>query len=97
MMSRLKHEVRILREENNRLRDDIKRMREDYALYHSSLVEIVNLSSLSPTINDIARKALASTGTTGCPAGPIGVDGLTKYVQPTIWNNTTELEGSGDE
>lgn len=86
-MSRLKNEVRILRDENNRLRNEVKRMREDYALYHSSLVEIVNLSSLSPMINDIAREALASTGTTGCPAGPIGVSGLIKE----------EFEGSGDE
>lgn len=78
MMSKLKNEVRVLRDENNRLRDDIKKMREDYALYHISLAEIITLSSLSPTINDIARKALASTGTLGCPAGPIGVDGLTQ-------------------
>ena len=86
-MSRLKNEVRILRDENNRLRNEVKRMREDYALYHSSLVEIVNLSSLSPMINDIARKELVDIGTTGCPAGPIGVNGLTKE----------ELEGSDDE
>ncbi len=96
-MSRLKHEVRILREENNRLRDDIKEIREHCALYHISLAEIITLSSSSPMINDIARKALASTGTTGCPAGPIGVGGLTKYVQPTIWHNTIELEGDDDE
>ena len=86
-MSKLKHELRILRDENQKLRNEVKRMREDYALYHSSLVEIVNLSSLSPMINDIARKALASTGTTGCPVGPIGVNGLTKE----------ELQGSDDE
>ena len=86
-MSKLEHELRILRDENNRLRDGIKKIREDYALYHSSLTEIITLSSSSPTINDIARKALASTGTTGCPAGLIGVDGLTQE----------EIEGSGDE
>ncbi|WP_260315096.1 hypothetical protein [Lactococcus lactis] len=51
------------------------------------MVEIVNLSSLSPMINDIARKALVDIGTTGCPAGPIGVNGLTKE----------ELEWSDDE
>ena len=96
-MSKLKHELRILRDENQKLRNEVEAIRKDYAIYHSALVEIVNLSSLSPMINDIARKALESTGTTGCPAGPIGVDGLTKYVQPTIWHNTTELEGSGDE
>lgn len=87
-MSKLKHELRILRDENNRLRNEVKRMREDYALYHSSLVEIVNLSSLSPMINDIARKVLAGLDIEGgCPVGPIGLNGLTKE----------ELEGSGDE
>ena len=87
MMSKLKHELRILRDENQKLRNEVERIRKDYAIFHSALVEIVNLSSLSPMINDIARKALASTGTTGCPAGPIGVNGLTKE----------ELEGSDDE
>ena len=86
-MSKLKHELRILRDENQKLRNEVERIRKDYAIFHSALVEIVNLSSLSPMINDIAREALASTGTTGCPAGPIGVSGLIKE----------EFEGSGDE
>ena len=43
------------------------------------------------------EKALTAIGGDGCPVSPIGVDGLIKYVQPTIWHNTTELEGSGDE
>ena len=61
--------------------------RKDCDRYRSALVEIINLSSLSPTINDIARKVLDGPETRGCPAGPIGVNGLTKE----------ELEGSGDE
>ncbi|MCT4407653.1 hypothetical protein EFN96_12335 [Lactococcus cremoris] len=32
----------------------------------------------------IAYDALAAIGGDGCPVGPIGVDGLTKYVQTTI-------------
>ena len=86
-MSKLKNELRILRDENQKLRNDVERTRKDYAMHQNALVEIVNLSSLSPMINDIARKALASTGTRGCPAGPIGVNGLTKE----------EIEGGGDE
>ena len=92
-MSKLKHELRILRDENQKLRNEVEAIRKDYAIYHSALVEIVNLSSLSPMINDIARKALAGPGTTGYPAGPIGPvgsigkNGLTKE----------ELEGSGEE
>ncbi|MGV9046241.1 hypothetical protein ACN9S9_10980 [Lactococcus lactis] len=85
-MSKLKHELRILRDENQKLRNDVEGIRKDYAIFHSALVEIVNLSSLSPMINDIARKALIDIGTKGCPAGPIGVSGLTKE----------EFEGSGD-
>ena len=83
-MSKLKNELRNLQDENQNLCNEIKSIREDYGLYHSSLVEIVNLSSLSPTVNDIARKALTSTGTTGCPAGPEGVNG--------IFKNTKELK-----
>lgn len=78
-MSKLKNEVRILQDENNRLRDDIERMREDYALYHISLAEIITLSSLSPMINDIARKALFGLDIEGgCPVGAVGVYGFTK-------------------
>ncbi|MCO0815366.1 hypothetical protein [Lactococcus lactis] len=86
MMSKVEHEVGILRAENFKLRNTIEMNRKDCDRYRSALVEIVNLSSLSPMINDIARKALVDIGTTGCPAGPI-VNGLTKE----------ELEGSGDE
>ncbi len=86
-MSKLKQELRNLRDENQKLRNDVERTRKDYTMCKTALVEIINLSSLSPTINDIARKAVLSTGTTGCPAGPIGVSGLIKE----------ELEGSGDE
>lgn len=86
-MSKVKHELRILRAENQKLRNEIEMVIKHYAIYHSALVEIINLSSLSPMINDIARKALAVPGTTGCPVGSIGKDGLTKE----------ELEGSGDE
>lgn len=86
-MSKLKQELRNLRDENQKLRNEVERTRKDYAMYQSALVEIVNLSSLSPTINDIARKGLAGPGTKGCPAGPEGVYGLTKE----------EIEGSGDE
>ncbi|WP_195362895.1 hypothetical protein [Lactococcus lactis] len=81
------HELRILRDENRRLRNTLEMDRKDCDRYRSALVEIINLSSLSPTINDIARKAVFNTGTTGCPAGPEGVNGLTKE----------EIEGSGDE
>ena len=38
-------------------------------------------------INDIVRKALAGTGTTGCPVGAEGVYGLTKE----------EIEENGNE
>ena len=86
-MSKLKHELRILRAENQKLRNEVEMIRKNCAIYHSALVEIVNLSSLSPMINDIARKALADTGTTGCPVGPVGKNGLTKE----------DIEGSGDE
>ena len=87
-MSKLKHELRILRDENQKLRNEVEAIRKDYAIYHSALVEIVNLSSLSPMINDIARKVLAGLDIEGgCPAGPIGVSGLIKE----------EFEGSGDE
>ncbi|NEX51468.1 hypothetical protein [Lactococcus lactis] len=77
-MSKLKHELHILRDENQKLRNEVERVRKDYATFRSALVEIVNLSSLSPVINNIARKALFDIGTTGCSAGPIGVLGLTK-------------------
>ncbi|MGP4909537.1 hypothetical protein [Lactococcus lactis] len=83
-MSKLKHELRILRDENQKLRNEVDRVRKDYTILRSALGEIVDLSSSSPMINDIARKALFELGTTGCSAGPIGVDGLTKYVQTTI-------------
>lgn len=86
-MSKLKNELRTLRDENQKLRNDVERTRKDYAMYQNALVEIVNLSSLSPMINDIARKVLDGPETRGCPAGPIGVNGLTKE----------EIEGSGDE
>ena len=77
-MSKLKQELRNLRDENRRLRNDVERTRKDYTMCKTALVEIINLSSLSPTINDIARKAVLNTGTTGCPAGPEGVNGIFK-------------------
>lgn len=87
-MSKVEHEVGILRAENFKLRNTIEMNRKDCDRYRSALVEIINLSSLSPTINDIARKVLSGLDIEGgCPAGPIGVNGLTKE----------ELEGSGDE
>lgn len=86
-MSKLEHEVGILRAENQKLRNTLEMYRKDCTIYHSTLIEIINLSSLSPTINDIARKAVLNTGTTGCHVGPEGVYGLTKE----------EIEGSGDE
>ena len=86
-MSDLEKELRILQYEKQALCNMFEMSQKQNDIYHSSLVEIMNLSSSYPMINDIARKALASTGTTGCPAGPIGVNGLTKE----------ELEGSGDE
>ena len=88
MMSKLKHELRILRDENRKLRNTLEMNRKDCDRYRSALVEIINLSSLSPTINDIARKVLFGLDIEGvCPAGPIGVNGLTKE----------ELEGGDDE
>ena len=87
-MSNLKHELRILRDENQKLRNTLKMNQKDCDRYRSALVEIINLSSLSPMINDIARKVLAGLDIEGgCPAGPIGVSGLIKE----------EFEGSGDE
>ncbi len=82
------YELRTLRDENRKLRNTLEMDRKDCDRYRSALVEIINLSSLSPTINDIARKVLAGLDIEGgCPVGPIGVNGLTKE----------ELEGSGDE
>ena len=87
-MSKLKQELRNLRDENRRLRNTLEMDRKDCDRYRSALVEIINLSSLSPMINDIARKVLAGLDIRGgCPAGPIGVNGLTKE----------KIEGSGDE
>ncbi|MGY4757304.1 hypothetical protein LB438_11485 [Lactococcus lactis subsp. lactis] len=87
-MSKVEHEVGILRAENFKLRNTLEMNRKDCDRYRSALVEIINLSSLSPTINDIARKVLSGLDIEGgCPVGPIGVNGLTKE----------ELEGIGDE
>ncbi len=87
-MSKVEHEVGILRAENFKLRNTLEMNRKDCDRYRSALVEIINLSSLSPTINDIARKVLSGLDIEGgCPVGPIGVNGLTKE----------EIEGSGDE
>ena len=68
-MSKLEHEVGILRAENQKLRNTLEMDKKYCDRYHSALVKIINLSSLSPMINDIARKALAC---------PIGVSELTK-------------------
>ncbi|MCT3099986.1 hypothetical protein, partial [Lactococcus lactis] len=87
-MSKVEHEVGILRAENFKLRNTLEMNRKDCDRYRSALVEIINLSSLSPTINDIARKVLSGLDIEGgCPVGPIGVNGLTKE----------ELQGSDDE
>ena len=78
-MSKVEHEVGILRVENFKLRNALEMNRKDWDRYRSALVEIINLSSLSPMINDIARKALVGLDIEGgCPVGPIGVNGLTK-------------------
>ena len=91
-MSNIEHELSILRDENWKLRNSLEMGRKDCNRYRSALAEIMRLSSSAPMINDIARKALMGLDIEdGCP------DGLTKYVQPPIWHNTTELEGSGDE
>ena len=45
MMSKLKHELRILRDENQKLRNEVEAIRKDYAIYHSALVEIVKGTS----------------------------------------------------
>ena len=87
-MSKVEHEVGILRAENFKLRNTLEMNRKDCDRYRSALVEIINLSSLSPTINSIARKVLSGLDIEGgCPVGPIGVNGLTKE----------ELQGSDDE
>ncbi|MCT1179090.1 hypothetical protein, partial [Lactococcus lactis] len=57
-MSKLKHELHILRDENQKLRDTLEISRRQEDIYISTLVEIMNLSSLSPMINDVARKTL---------------------------------------
>ena len=44
-MSKLKHELRILRDENQKLRNEVEAFRKDYAIYHSALVEIVKGTS----------------------------------------------------
>ena len=83
-MNKLKHELRILRAENQKLRNEVEMIRKHYAIHRSALVEIVNLSSLSPMINDIARKSLADTGTRGCPVGPVGVVGKNGLVEDEL-------------
>ena len=87
MMSDLEKELRILQYEKQVLCNMFEMSQKQNDIYRSALGEIMNLSSLSPMINDIARKVLDGPETRGCPAGPIGVNGLTKE----------ELEGSGDE
>lgn len=77
-MSNLKNELRTLRDENQKLRNDVERTRKDYTMCKTALVEIINLSSLSPTINDIAREAILNTGTRGCPAGLEGINSIFK-------------------
>lgn len=76
-MSKLKQELRTLRDENQNLRNTLEMDRKDCDRYHNALVEIIKLSP-SPTINDIARKAILNTGTIGCPVGPEGVNGIFK-------------------
>ena len=77
-MSELKHELSILRDENRKLRTSLEMSQKDEERYRSALVEIMRLSSSTPMIIDIARKVLFGLETRGCPAGPIGVNGLTK-------------------
>lgn len=76
MMNKLKHELSIVLDENQKLRNTLEMSRKDCDRYRSALVEIINLSSLSPMINDIARKVLADPDARWRPAGPIGVSGL---------------------
>lgn len=78
-MSKLKQELRNLRDENRRLRNTLEMDRKVCDRYHSALVEIVNLPSSSPMINDIALKVLLGLDIEGgCPAGPEGVNGIFK-------------------
>lgn len=86
-MSELEKKLRILQYEKQVLCNMFEMSQKQNDIYHSTLVEIMNLSSSCPMINDIARKTLFGLRDRGCPAGPIGVNGLTKE----------ELEGSGDE
>ncbi len=87
-MSELKHELSILRDENRKLRTSLEMSQKDEERYRSALVEIMRLSSSTPMIIDIARKVLSGLDIEGgCPAGLIGVNGLTKE----------DYEGSGDE
>ena len=80
-MSKQKQELRNLRDENRRLRNTLEMDRKVCDRYNRSLVEIFILSPLSPMINDIARNAILNSGTTGCPAGPEGVDGIFKITK----------------
>lgn len=78
--------------------DDIEKLQEQINTAKNALTEIAytrqeiwrggTLVGFEATEDaKIAYDALAAIGWDGCPAGPIGVNGLTKE----------ELEGSGDE
>ena len=77
-MIELEKELRILQHEKQVLRNMFEMSQKQSDIYHSTLVEIMNLSSSYPEINDIARKTLFGLRERGCPAGAIGVLGLRK-------------------
>lgn len=80
-MSKLKQELRNLRDENRRLRNTLEMDRKVCDRYHSALVEIFILSPSSPMINDIARKVLLGLDIEGgCPVGANGILKNTKEI-----------------
>lgn len=87
--SEVNQEFNNLQDENRRLRNTLKMNREVCDRYSNALVEIIDLSSSYPIINNIAQKVLLGLDIEGnCPVGAEGVYGLTKE---EIEENSNEL------
>ena len=69
----------------------VEKLQEQLNTAKKALTEIASPNVIGaariPLYRKIASEALAAIGGDGCPAGPVGKNGLTKE----------ELEGSGDE
>ena len=78
-ISEVNQEFHNLQDENRRLRNTLEMNRKVCDRYSGALVEIINLSSSYPMINDVALKVLLGLDIEGgCPVGAECVYGLTK-------------------